>query len=116
MLDAASLEAIAQEARNCFLYEDAPDFLTLLVEGLERLRTAYAKGSSNLEEIHKDLIRAAHSLKGGSGMAQMPILNGLTHRLEDLFEAMADNRVKDLKTALELAILAMEEAAASWRR
>lgn len=43
MLDAASLEAIAQEARSCFLNEDAPEYMEMLVNGLEELTTADRK-------------------------------------------------------------------------
>ena len=40
MLDAATLEAITQEARQAFLEEDAPLCLTLLIEGLPKLELA----------------------------------------------------------------------------
>jgi len=37
MLDANQLEAIAQEARMCFLYDDAPNYQRQLEEGLTAL-------------------------------------------------------------------------------
>ncbi len=89
MLDAATLEAITQEARQAFLEEDAPECLNLLIEGLPKLELALQTDQSTeyCQPIYKDLGRAAHSLKGGAGMAVMPTLNQLCHKMEDLFEA-----------------------------
>ncbi len=39
---------------------------------------------SDRQELHRALIRAAHSLKGGAGMAELPALSKLAHILEDL--------------------------------
>ncbi len=40
VLDTAYLDAIVQEARSCFLYEDAPDYLAILEQGMQRLLLA----------------------------------------------------------------------------
>jgi type IV pili sensor histidine kinase/response regulator len=111
MLDAATLEAITQEARTAFLEEDAPLCLTLLLEGLPKLEIAIATDQSTeyCQPIYKNLGRAAHSLKGGAGMAVMPTLNQLCHRMEDLFEALEQGRVEDNITAFGLLSLATEE-------
>jgi type IV pili sensor histidine kinase/response regulator len=111
MLDAASLDAITKEAKNCFLYEDAPEYLEMFNRGLERLREASVNPNNqdNLKSIYKELGRAAHSIKGGAGMAQMQTLNKLSHRMEDLFEALEQGRVKDKPIALEFLILGAEE-------
>ena len=97
MLDAATLEAITQEARQAFLEEDAPLCLNLLIEGLPKLEVALQTDQSTeyCRPIYKNLGRAAHSLKGGAGMAVMPTLNQLCHKMEDLFEALEQGRVED---------------------
>jgi len=111
MLDANSLAAIALEARNCFLEEDAPEFLEILTRGIEDLKQILneSKNNQNLHDVYKELGRAAHSIKGGAGMAEMPLVSKLAHRIEDLFEALQQDRVEDLDTTLGLLVLGIEE-------
>lgn len=107
VLDAASLEAITQEIRNCFVYEDAPDHLAILEQGISQLRSS--NDSTNLQSEYADLMRAAHSLKGGAGIAQLLTLSRLAHKLEDLLEALALHRVQEQETAYELLSLSVEQ-------
>jgi type IV pili sensor histidine kinase/response regulator len=107
VLDAASLEAITQEIRNCFVYEDAPDHLAILEQGISQLRSS--NDSTNLQAEYADLMRAAHSLKGGAGIAQLLTLSRLAHKLEDLLEAIALHRVQEQETAYELLSLSVEQ-------
>jgi type IV pili sensor histidine kinase/response regulator len=110
MLDAATLEAITQEARQAFLDEDAPECLSLLTTGLQQLEGALLNASAGtLRLIYKDLSRAAHSLKGGAGMAALPTLQQLCHGMEDLFDALEKGQGSDTATALGLLSLATEE-------
>lgn len=76
------LEAITRESRTLFLNEEAPEHLAVLEEGVEQLQAG--EDFSDRQELHSALIRAAHSLKGGAGMAQLPALGKLAHILEDL--------------------------------
>ena len=76
------LEAITRESRSLFLNEEAPEHLAVLEEGISQLRAG--EDLSHRQELHSTLIRAAHSLKGGAGMAQLPALGKLAHILEDL--------------------------------
>ncbi|MBW4665741.1 MAG: response regulator [Chroococcus sp. CMT-3BRIN-NPC107] len=114
VLDAASLEAILLEARSCFLYEDAPDYLEMLEQGMQKLLT-FARNPASVKpgEIKLEytvLMRAAHSIKGGAGIAELPALHKLAHKLEDLLEALNDDRVKDkIDTAHELLIIGIEQ-------
>lgn len=94
-LDPAVLASIAEEARQCFLEEDAPVYLEALQQGLQQL-------SSGDSPDYKALMRAAHSVKGGAGVAQMPGLSTLAHKLEDLLEAWNDERILDTDSALVL--------------
>lgn len=111
MIDPATIAAIVAEARACFLEEDAPEYLTMLSQGIETLEAAFKNPSTatNLDRVYKDLGRAAHSLKGGAGMAELSSLNQVSHKLEDLLEALEQSRIEDKDTALQLMILASEE-------
>ncbi len=114
VLDAASLEAITQEIRTCFLYEDAPDHLAILEEGIRQLRSgrgdsAILPYSTNLQADYATLMRAAHSLKGGAGIAQLLTLSRLAHELEDLLEALHQGRVQDQEHAYELLSLGVDQ-------
>ncbi|ERN40375.1 chemotaxis protein histidine kinase [Rubidibacter lacunae KORDI 51-2] len=95
VLDANSLEAIARETRNCFLFEDAPDYQAELTGGLAQLQTG-----QNTAAAIASLMKAAHSLKGGAGIAQFPELSRLAHKFEDLLETF--DRVPDPDAAYRL--------------
>ena len=106
-LDAASLEAITQEIRACFLYEDAPDQLAVLEGGIRQLSAQDA--TNNLQAEYTALMRAAHSLKGGAGIAQFLTLSRLAHKLEDLLQALQQERVPDRTKAYDLLSLSVEQ-------
>ncbi|MGK7901456.1 MAG: response regulator [Hormoscilla sp.] len=101
-IDPAVLEAIAQEAKQSFLEEDAPGYLETLQEGLQQI-----DGSPD----YKVLMRAAHSVKGGAAIAQMPGLSKLAHKLEDLLEGFNHQQVKDLELGKNLLQQGLEELA-----
>ncbi len=82
-LNSDMLASLAQEARQCFLEEDAPDYLATLQQGL-----------SQPDPDYNALMRAAHSLKGGAGLAQLTHLGRLSHLLEDVLEALRDQRLR----------------------
>jgi hypothetical protein len=48
VLDTASLKAILLEARSCFLYEDAPDYLVMLEQGMQKL-VAFARNPASVK-------------------------------------------------------------------
>ncbi|AFY62688.1 hybrid sensor histidine kinase/response regulator [Synechococcus sp. PCC 6312] len=104
-LNAADLDAITREARLCFLQEDAPEYLGMLEQGVQAL-TRQAQPSL---AAYSELMRAAHTLKGGAGIAQLPDLQQVAHRLEDLLEALHQGRARDYSTAHELLALGVEE-------
>lgn len=104
-LDAASLEAITQEIRTCFLYEDAPDHLAILDAGIRQLR---AENPTTKGIEYADLMRAAHSLKGGAGIAQFFTLSRLAHKLEDLLQALQQEQVQP-EPAIELLSVSVEQ-------
>ena len=106
-LTQANLEAILQEARACFLYEDAPDYLAILEQGIERLKSGDA--AINLQAEYKNLMLAAHTIKGGAGLSELDTLSQLAHKLEDLLQALLEGRVADLDLAYELLNLGVEQ-------
>jgi type IV pili sensor histidine kinase/response regulator len=110
-MDADLLAAIAVEARQAFLEEDAPDCLAALSQGFGQLQQALDTSASaaQLQPIFKTMGRAAHSLKGGAGMAELPTINRICHRMEDVFEALERNKIQDIPMALQLLSLALDE-------
>lgn len=91
-MDPSILEAIAREARQCFLEEDAPDYFATLQR--------YLQDPKKID--FPPVLRAAHSIKGGAGLAQLPGLSKLAHKLEDLLEDFQKQRIPDLEVAWEL--------------
>lgn len=102
-LDPSVLAAIAEEARQCFLEEDAPVYLEALQQGLQQLTVGQSPD-------YQALMRAAHSVKGGAGVAQMPGLSRLAHPLEDLLEAWNEGKIQgeQQETALHLLQTGLE--------
>lgn len=96
-LSPQQLEAITQESRLLFLEEEAPENLTILKQGIVDLIT---KKKSVTSREYTTLIRAAHTLKGGAGLAQLPVLCQLAHQLEDLLEKLFEQPENDLTIEL----------------
>jgi chemotaxis protein histidine kinase CheA len=92
MLNAAQLNEIEQEVRHCFIHEDAPEYLQGLEHGILTL-TALDESSAMANESWREVLRAAHTLKGGAGLAQLYGLSKLSHRLEDLLVALQEHLV-----------------------
>ncbi|MCT7951365.1 response regulator [Ancylothrix sp. C2] len=84
-LSRQQLEAITEQSRLLFLEEEAPENLAILKQGISDLLT---KEKSENYRGYTALIRAAHTLKGGAGIAQLPNICQLAHQLEDLFEQL----------------------------
>jgi chemotaxis protein histidine kinase CheA/ActR/RegA family two-component response regulator len=106
VLDANSLDAIEQEVRNCFLYEDVPEYLSALERDLQLLNLD--DKTVDRAELYKSLMRTTHSLKGGAGIAQLPNLSNLSHKLEDLSIALQNGKVADLEIANSLLTYSFE--------
>ncbi|MEO1131686.1 MAG: response regulator [Cyanobacteria bacterium J06639_1] len=109
MLDTANLDAIAQETRACFLYEDVPDYIAALERDTRQLFGDPELTVESLKAVYTDLMRTAHSLKGGAGIAELPRLSRLAHQLEDLVEALSQGRVADIQPAHALLSSGIEQ-------
>lgn len=98
-LDPAILAAITAEARQCFLDEDAPEYLQLLEQGCQdRDRLDF-----------NALLRAAHSLKGGAGLASLSSLQQLAHKLEDVLVGLQQGIISEVELAWALVEKSIDE-------
>ena len=98
-LDPDILAAITAEARQCFLDEDAPLYLQMLNEGFQN--------HDNID--FTSLLRAAHSLKGGAGLASLDSLQSLAHKFEDVLVALQQDKIAETDLALALVEKSIEE-------
>ncbi|MEL6439209.1 MAG: response regulator [Cyanobacteria bacterium J06621_8] len=98
-LDPAILAAITAEARQCFLDEDAPEYLELLALGLQ----------NRANPDYTALLRAAHSLKGGAGLASLSSLQHLAHKLEDVLVALQQQTLTEVELAWALVDKSIDE-------
>jgi chemotaxis family two-component system sensor histidine kinase/response regulator PixL len=81
-----------------FFIEEAPELLQVIEAGLLMLRSAR---STSL--VH-DLMRAAHSLKGGAASVELDAIATLSHRLENIFKALYSDTL-EIDTNLESQLL-----------
>jgi chemotaxis protein histidine kinase CheA/ActR/RegA family two-component response regulator len=98
-LDPAILAAITAEARQCFLDEDAPEYLQMLGLGIQD----HANPDFNA------LLRAAHSLKGGAGLASLTSLQNLAHKLEDVLVGLQQENISETELAWALVEKSIDE-------
>lgn len=98
-LDPAILAAITAEARQCFLDEDAPEYLQMLEQGV---------GDRDRPDF-KALLRAAHSLKGGAGLASLSSLQQLAHKLEDVLVGLQQGTIDEVDLAWALVEKSIDE-------
>ncbi len=98
-LDPEILAAITAEARQCFLDEDAPEYLQMLEQGLQ----------DRADPNFTDLLRAAHSLKGGAGLACLTSLQNLAHKLEDVMLGIQEKKIAELDLAWALVEKGIDE-------
>jgi chemotaxis protein histidine kinase CheA/ActR/RegA family two-component response regulator len=95
---------IAVETRQCFLREDAPGYLANLQKGLAQIQAG--------QPDYIFLMHAAHSLKGGSAIAELLSLSKLAHKLEDMLEILQHDEFCDRTTVAEVLSHGIDEVAA----
>jgi chemotaxis protein histidine kinase CheA/ActR/RegA family two-component response regulator len=98
------LHEIAIETRQCFLSEDAPVYLANLQKGLAQIQAG--------QPDYIFLMHAAHSLKGGSAIAELSSLSELAHKLEDILEILQHHEFCDRTTIAEFLSNGIDEVAA----
>ena len=70
-----------------FFIEEAEELLQVLEDGLVTL-----KQDHSTSKVH-ELMRAAHSLKGGAASVELDTIKLIAHRLEDFFKALYSDQV-----------------------
>ena len=81
-----------------FFIEEAPELLQAIEAGLLTL-----KQERTTAKVH-ELMRAAHSIKGGAASVELGTIKTLAHRLEDIFKALYGEEV-EIDTDLENLLL-----------
>ena len=81
-----------------FFIEEAQELLQVLETGLLDLRQDHSTA-----KVH-ELMRAAHSIKGGAASVELSAIGLLAHRLEDFFKALYSDEV-DFDAELESLLL-----------
>jgi len=71
-----------------FFIEEAQELLQVLEDGLLHL-----KEDHSTPKVH-ELMRAAHSIKGGAASVELDGIKKLAHRLEDFFKALYSDKVE----------------------
>ena len=71
-----------------FFIEEAQELLQVLEDGLLHL-----KEDHSTPKVH-ELMRAAHSIKGGAASVELNGIKKLAHRLEDFFKALYSDKVE----------------------
>jgi chemotaxis family two-component system sensor histidine kinase/response regulator PixL len=81
-----------------FFIEEAPELLQNIEAGLLNLRQ-----DRSTANVH-GMMRAAHSLKGGSASVELEAIKTISHRLENIFKALY-NKTVEIDTDLESQLL-----------
>lgn len=81
-----------------FFIEEAPELLEAIETGLLALRD-----DRSTARVH-EIMRAAHSIKGGAASVELDAIKEIAHRLETIFKALYDQTV-EIDTTLESALL-----------
>ena len=81
-----------------FFVEEAPELLNMIETGLLTLRE-----ERETAKIH-EIMRAAHSIKGGAASVGLEAIKTIAHKLEDIFKALYDETII-IDTELETWLL-----------
>jgi chemosensory pili system protein ChpA (sensor histidine kinase/response regulator) len=78
-----------QDSVFSFFVEESTEHIGVLEAGLLEMERA---GSAKSEEM-ESLFRAAHTLKGSASLVKLDSVCTISHRMEDLFEAVRDGKL-----------------------
>ena len=79
--------------------EEAEDHMRTIYDGLDRIRL-----DSNDSVALGDIRRASHTLKGAAGAVGFEAVTRLSHRMEDLLDHLADNKLTVSEPQIELLL------------
>jgi len=105
-----SSEQLTDGLMGDFLDESA-DLMRRLNDGLLQLDLAVKSEASPIatdQELLNDIFRAAHSLKGLSGMMGMHDINSLTHKIENVFDAVRCGRLDVSNSVVDVSFQAID--------
>ncbi len=91
--------------------DESTDLMRRLNEGLLQLDLDVKSGSNSAstnEELLNDIFRAAHSLKGLSGMLGLQNINALTHKVENVFDAVRSGRMSVVGSVVDVSFQAID--------
>src|SRR4028118_889075 len=86
-----------------FFIEEAPELLQVIEAGLLTLRQEH-----NTAKV-PNLMRAAHSIKGGAASVELEAIAAVSHRLENIFKALYSETL-EIDTDLETQLLQAKDA------
>ncbi len=92
------LNADIRDQAYQFFIEEAVELLEIIESGLLNL-----KNNRQTSQVH-EIMRAAHSIKGGSASVELDTIKTISHRLEDVFKALYQDTVV-IDTELETLLL-----------
>ncbi len=72
-----------------YFIEEATEHLNTIEQGLQNLSSAVQDPS-----VLAELFRAAHSVKGGAGMLELPAIQQIAHKLEDEFKVLQNVQIE----------------------
>jgi two-component system, chemotaxis family, sensor histidine kinase and response regulator PixL len=78
----SSIDPQIRDQAYQFFTQESIEFLQTIEEGLMQLRTDHS-----IPVVH-NLMRAAHSIKGGAASVGLPGIQQIAHRMEDVFRAL----------------------------
>jgi two-component system, chemotaxis family, sensor histidine kinase and response regulator PixL len=78
----SSIDPQIRDQAYQFFTQESIEFLQTIEEGLMELRTDHS-----IPVVH-NLMRAAHSIKGGAASVGLPGIQQIAHRMEDVFRAL----------------------------
>ncbi|MCE9608345.1 MAG: chemotaxis protein CheA [Planctomycetia bacterium] len=105
-----SPEQLTDGLMGDFLDESA-ELMRRLNDGLLQLDLAVKSNASPIatdQELLNDIFRAAHSLKGLSGMMGMQDINSLTHKIENVFDAVRCGRLDVSSSVVDVSFQAID--------
>jgi len=105
-----SPEQLTDGLMGDFLDESA-ELMRRLNDGLLQLDLAVKSNASPIatdQELLNDIFRAAHSLKGLSGMMGMQDINSLTHKIENVFDAVRCGRLGVSSSVVDVSFQAID--------
>jgi chemotaxis family two-component system sensor histidine kinase/response regulator PixL len=93
------MDTVIRDQAYQFFVQEARDFLNTIEAGLLSLRE-----DSGIANLH-NMMRSAHSIKGGAASVELPAIQQIAHRLEDIFRALYSREGEPIPVEVEELLL-----------